>query len=569
MFMALAVLVLTLGATQPSAGAEIRPDSKIDAVTVFPRGAEVVRIVQAQLEKGPNVLIISDFPDRVDASNVRIEGQSNGKLEIGTIDTRRLKVPHGDDEGRSTERRRLEEEIEHAADKIAEIQAAIETGEIQKRFVENLAGLPTSRPRTSTGAATGETDWTQIFDLIGVNLARVHSKILAERKRARDAERRLADLKNKLSELAPKQMGRTEVRFNVVAEDAAAAKFIVRYQVRAARWQPIYDARLETGTQTAPAKLDLTRRASISQRTGENWSDVAIALSTSRPAGRNAAPDLYPITVDFIREIPPPRPIPPVGADSPARQVKKVARSQIPNNVGVMSLPNVAGESVADVEKTGFHTTFKVPGRVTIDSTNVIKHVKIGSIALKPTLLVRAVPMIDPRAYLYAIFHLPNDKAPLLKGQVMLFRDQTFIGKGQLPQLAGGDRHELGFGPDDAVRVRHNQVAEERGETGIISSSRTDQRKFKIRIKNAHDRAINYAVLDRQPEPLNENIKVSLIGRSQPTRVNVKDRPGVVAWQGKLEVSEEKTIDFGYIVSWPAGKQVQYNRQRRARKRTQ
>ena len=81
----------------------------------------------------------------------------------------------------------------------------------------------------------------------------------------------------------------------------------------------------------------------------------------------------------------------------------------------------------------------------------------------------------------------------------MLFRDRTFVGKGRLPQLVGGENHELGFGADDAVRIKYNKIGETRGETGIISSSRTDQRKFKISIKNLRERPIAYSILDQRP----------------------------------------------------------------------
>jgi hypothetical protein len=32
----------------------------------------------------------------------------------------------------------------------------------------------------------------------------------------------------------------------------------------------------------------------------------------------------------------------------------------------------------------------------------------------------------------------------------------------------------------------------------------------------------------------------------------------VLSWDVRLEAGEERTIDFGYRVSWPAGKELQY-----------
>ena len=62
---------------------------------------------------------------------------------------------------------------------------------------------------------------------------------------------------------------------------ALEADIAIRYQVGAASWVPFYDARLATGTKAQAPKLQLVRRASIQQRSGESWDNVALALSTA------------------------------------------------------------------------------------------------------------------------------------------------------------------------------------------------------------------------------------------------------------------------------------------------
>src|SRR5204862_6540401 len=102
---------------------------------------------------------------------------------------------------------------------------------------------------------------------------------------------------------------------------------------------------------------------------------------------------------------------------------------------------------------------------------------------------------------------------PLLPGQVSLFRDSTFGGNGRRPLLAPGDEHELGFGVDDAVRVRHAIAEEKRAESGIITSSKTDTRSDRITVKNLHERPIPITVIDQIPVSQNADIKVELLGK--------------------------------------------------------
>src|SRR5262249_31148333 len=96
----------------------------------------------------------------------------------------------------------------------------------------------------------------------------------------------------------------TEVKVFVAAQTALEAEIVIRYQVAAASWSALYDARLTTGTRIVAPKLVLTRRAQIIQRTSESWSGIALALSTTQPAAGSAAPVLRPLIVDFQPERP-------------------------------------------------------------------------------------------------------------------------------------------------------------------------------------------------------------------------------------------------------------------------
>src|SRR4029077_6317352 len=156
---------------------------------------------------------------------------------------------------------------------------------------------------------------------------------------------------------------------------------------------------------------------------------------------------------------------------------------------------------------------YAIPGQVAVAPTGEPKRVQIDEAELDPTLTVRAVPKREQKAYLYAKVTIARG-TPLLPGQVSLFRDGTFVGTGKLPLLAPGEEHELGFGADDHIRVRHAIVEEKRGETGIISTSKTDVRNFRITLKNLHERAIQVSVIDQIPVAQNAEIKIELTGKT-------------------------------------------------------
>jgi uncharacterized protein (TIGR02231 family) len=557
-------LLSFLAASGAAAAAEIEATSRIDAVTVYPMGAEVVRVAKVQLEKGDHVIRFSDLPAGAVEGSIRVEGSASGKIEIGSVDTRRMFVPRADAEAVASERRQIEDEIEALRDSRAVAEAEVQAAEAQKALITNLTQLPT-RPAPPAGASQGE-DWTAVLALISAGSAEAQKALQAAQIRIRETDRKIEDLDKKLGTLAPEESERTEAKVFVTAQSALEADITVRYQVAHASWTPLYDVRLASGAKTVAPKIDLSRRASISQKSGESWDNIALTLSTTRPSAGASAPELRPLIVDFPPEV---RPAPPMAtAPAPMAEAGRamdydgMAASEAAPQEEADERPKLRKKKAAIVERPAevvqapFHALYAVAGRLTIPETGEAKRVQLGAEAIEPTLTVRAVPKADPKAYLYAKFKLPKG-SPLLPGEASLFRDGTFVGAGRMPLLSPGEEHELGFGVDDLVRVRHAISAETRGETGLISTSRTDSRNFLISVKSMHERAIALVVLDQIPVSANQDIKVDLTGQA-PTKQNVDDKRGVIAWEGTLQPDQEQTIDFGYRVSWPSAKSIVY-----------
>ncbi|HRD78660.1 MAG TPA: mucoidy inhibitor MuiA family protein [Hyphomicrobiaceae bacterium] len=555
-----ALLMSTAAAT----AADVAATSRIDAVTVYPQGAEVTRLAKVKLVAGEHVVLLTDLPATAVASSIRVEGRATGKLDIASVDTRRTSIPSTDPARAEGERRRLEKEIEALNDKRIEVEARIQTAETQKALIAKLVELPVHPAPAGPGGTAAATDWGQVFTLIGARMAEAQKVIQAGQLEIREIARKIEDLQKQLVALAPAPLERTEVKVNVTAGTALEADLVIRYQVANAAWTPFYDARLSTGAKGAAAKLALVRRASIVQRTGEDWGDVTVSLSTARPGTGTAAPVLNPMVVDFQPETPPAPPPPrPVAAPSPSPYAGRsmddaMMRSAAPAGTSAPTMKVALEESRAEILVTSFQAVFVVPGRQTVKGTGEQKRVLIDTTDLEPQLVVRTTPRVDAKAYLYAKMTLPKG-APYLPGTVSLFRDQTFVGSGRLPQLAGGEEHELGFGADDAVRVRHALVEEKRGESGLISTSKNDERQFRIVLKSQHERPIQVIVLEQIPVSLNQEIKIEYLGRLQPTKQNVEDKRGIITFEFQLAAGEERTIDFGYRIVWPAAKRIIYN----------
>jgi uncharacterized protein (TIGR02231 family) len=550
---------------------EIPLASRVEAVTVFPAGAEVTRTARLSLEKGEHTLVFNDLPAEAVPGSVRVDGKATSGLDIQSVDTRRRYIPRADQEAVQAERKGIEDEIEKLRDERGLIQGQEDAALTQKTLLQNLAQMP-GRVQQEEGKpaqadhAVPPTDWTQILALIATGMTEAQRSALDAEVKKRDLDRRIEDLEKKLSAMAPGRVEQTEVKVFVVAAGKLEADMTVRYQVRNAGWTPRYDARLATGSKTAPPLLDLTRRADIVQRTGESWDNIALQLSTTRPTANAAAPVIDTVTVDFEPEAkdlsasappPPPRPMAAYDGLGVRRKAASTAAAEVAAAPPEQPVLDIV-EQGATVAAAPFQAVFAVPGRLTVPSTGEAKRVFLQQDAIEPVLTVRTVPKLEPKAYLYAKLILPKG-SPLLPGAVSLFRDGTFVGTGALPVLSPGEEYELGFGADDQVRVRHTVADEKRGETGLISSARTDSRNFRITVKNMHERTVELVVHDNVPVSQNDDIKVELTGPAQPTKKDIDGKRGVISFESKLGPEEERLIEFGYRVIWPGGRAITYH----------
>jgi uncharacterized protein (TIGR02231 family) len=546
----------------PAVAETITGASKIDAVTVYPQSAEVTRAIKVKVPKGEHTIVLTDLPAGALPQSIRVEGKTTGKLEIGSVDSRRLAVPRADVAIQAAERKAIELEIEKLNDEKQVLATAIQSAEAQKALVTNLTQLPSKLP-ASNGGTAAMPDWNQLLALVGQGSAAAQKAILETAVKIREVDRKIEDLSRKLAAIAPAQDDRTELKVFVNAADALDADLTIRYQVNGASWTPFYDARLATGSKAQPVKMQLIRRASIQQRTGEAWTDVALSLSTTRPVASTAAPELQMLSVDYESERP--MPAAAMAPPAPAALGRTMAKTEAYSadadgdrrREDKAKLTEVA-QTAATIDTQAFQAIYGIAGRVTVAQTGEAKRVMIATDDIDPALNVRTVPRLDPTAYLYAKFALPKTAGAVLPGNVSLFRDGVFVGNGRVPQLQQGEDHELGFGADDLVKVKRIVNEDKKGETGYISTSRVEQRDYTITVKNLRGTPVTVQVLDRLPISMQTDIKVEPTFRVQPTKRDVNDRRGTLAWDLALAPDEEKSVAFGYKVTAPAGKRFEY-----------
>jgi uncharacterized protein (TIGR02231 family) len=493
----------------------------ITAVTVYPDRANVVREHQVEIGAGQGIVRIHPLPAGINPASLRVRAEGPEGLRLHHVETRTV---HGRELAHSEERT-LTEALRAAQDERRALSDGRQAQTLKLGFIERLTenagavepGLPPEQ-------------WHRAWGLIGDGALDALERITGLDAALRDIDAEIARIERELNALRTGRRDTVEAAIHYSAATTGTALVTLEYEVPGASWSPLYEARLDT----VRGRLTLVQRAGVRQNTGEEWTDVALLLSTARPALGGRLPELQPWFIDV--------------APPPARaMVRKEADAM--EMMAAPAPPAVMEQAV--LETTGFTSQYRVPGRIDLPSDNRQQSFLLASLEHDAELSARAVPALFPHAYLFAETGFEGEAA-LLPGPVTLFQDEQLVGQTRIGTLAPGAPLRLAFGVDDRIEIRHELDRDSLGREGLLRRQQRLERGYRITLNNRHDRPLAVTVLDRVPVPRDERIKVELNpAGTPPTERDVDGRLGVLSWTSELPAGGTRELRFGYTVTWP------------------
>ena len=537
----LALLLSSIAA--PALAAALTAESKIDAVTVYPDAAVITRIADLDLPDGDSTVAFTGLPMGLDPATLRVEAVADAGVEIAGVESS------------------VAADDAKAADDTLAAKIAALTAERESLTVE-IGALQGERAMIQRFAQTGPekmgadakplspADWEGAWRAIHDGLAKVDAALLPAQNQVAKLEAQIKALTGERAQET--QVAKRQATVALLAHGAGHAAFKLSYRIADVGWRPAYDAALDTTTNRG--EVTLTRRALIAQRSGEDWRDVALTVSTARVAGATDAAALDMMPVDFWA---------PVEAEAttaraapPAGVAAKVAPAPAAPPPDSAKKPIDAIESTAMARSSAYAADFLAPGRVTIISDGSQRSIALAKASGKATLTMKTTPAVDPTVYLQARF--ANDgSAPILPGDVSILRDGAFIGSGRLDFTAPGDMIAIGFGADDRVKVQRAPVARKENDPTWFNQTKIETREVKTTVKNLHTFPVTVQVIDQMPVSQNTAIVVDLAPvTTPPTDKQVNGKPGVLGWSVDLAPGESKDVHFGYRLKWPADREI-------------
>jgi uncharacterized protein (TIGR02231 family) len=513
----------------------------ISAVAAYPDRARITRTGALTLEPGSYRLEVAELPLAIDTASVRAKAEGTARARLLGVDVQRRFY-----EETPTERvRELEKQIEQLRDEMVALDAQVA---LLKGEGEALQKLATSAETFAKGLAFGKTtsaDQMALFDELRERLARIDESLRALVIQRRDLERRLEKLENELSQLRGAR-GRERYVAIIEVEVSAPGDLTVEltYLVGRAGWVPLYDLRLvEEGTERS---LQVTYLAQVTQRTGEDWGQVALTLSTARPALAETLPELDPW---MIGPLPAPKPR--------AVRRKMMAAPSEPQRLADVTFaaaaeleeaqPVAAEVATATVERSGAAVTYVVPGTVDVPADGTPRKVTVAVFDLTPDLDYVSAPKLVEAAYRRAT--VVNDSVyTLLPGKVSLFAGDEFIGTTALELTAPQGEIELYLGVDDRVKVKR-ELKRRDVDKRLLGDRRRIFFAYEIEVQNLLATEAQVTIHDQVPVPRHEGIKVKL-DAVQPSPVEQTEM-GLLRWAFDLAPGGKQVVRFDFVVEHP------------------
>jgi uncharacterized protein (TIGR02231 family) len=532
-------------------------DTAILAVTVYPDRALVTRRGTMAVEAaGSHTLRVRGLPVGTQRDSLRATGRGPAGTRILGVEQQPEYHAAAPEETLAA----LRESITRAERELARLADQRQTLDEQRTWLRAL-GEQSARS-LAWGVARGTAkpeDAGALFTYTAGESERLASAAADLEQRQQEGERGLQALRREYALLGG---GRSPDRLVAAIRVELAAPGTVEvelsYLIYGASWQSRYDARVDV----AVATVRLTHQALVSQRTGEDWSGVALALSTARPSVATRLPDEPdPWYLDVAQPMPVPvaRPMArmqmaqaaPMGvgmADAAGEEAYTVSRALAAEE------PFAADLALANVERTGAAQVFRLPGGVDVPSDGSPHTLGVGAFDLPCQLDYMAAPVIAPGAHLRATASNTTG-AVLLPGALHIFhagaQGDEYVGMTQIELTPEQAELPLFLGVDDNISVKRELIERDTDKGTLLQTGiRRVLLGYRVTLANRTPASQRVQLKDRLPVPRHERIKVKVLEmRTAPAEHTKLEQ---FTWALTLAPSEERRIEWRLQVEAPA-----------------
>lgn len=527
---------------------------KISEVTVYQGTALVSRFVEIPAAPTASMeVVVSGLPSATDPNSVYAD-QAQGVV-IRSV-AFRTKTPDKATQAQS-EVAKLEQSIKDLRKSSSIARNEIALRRIRQQFLKRLGSdfvAPTAQQEMTHGVLQAD-ELQKLTKLHFDEYEKASQEIMKFDLEIEENDIHLQVLEDRRKTLAagPPVAYEAVVYLQKTATDPAWLK--LNYLVKDCGWDPSYNFRGDT----AKGEVAMEFNAIVHQVSGEDWSDVKLALSTASPSVGAYNPQLSPL---FVRVQP--------GAEKEesraaaqtkysqalASRQEALVRQFRGNSIDEMLRANfAANESAASVqlmeltERIGNlraleggksepgSVVYSIERPVSLQSRRDAQMVPVLAGRMKSKFYHVAAPVLTSSVFREASLN-NNTGRDLLGGKVNVFLDGEFTGRTDIPTIASGQGFAISFGVDSQLRARRSLV--DRAEM-VQGGNRQFSFTYEIVVDNFKQAPARLILRDRTPNTGDiDTLRVALGATSHPLSQDADyqrfDKPkGLLMWDLEIK----------------------------------
>lgn len=252
--------------------------SKIKEVTVYLSGASITRTAECNLVYGTSEITLTGLSTKIDESSIQISGLQAVSILSMSYDINFMPVVEDTSTSLPLQQRlnAIESEIALLKNTISGLEEEEQVIYANRSVSARTQGLSLEKLKEIS------TYYRQRITAIKNEIFGANFEIKRLNDETRTIQKQMAELNN----TPEKEQGEIKIKFD--APVASKLNLCISYQVQDAGWIPNYDIKSED----IDTPLSLSYKAHVYQKTGNDWDNVKITLSTGNPNVNVAKPNL-------------------------------------------------------------------------------------------------------------------------------------------------------------------------------------------------------------------------------------------------------------------------------------
>lgn len=259
--------------------------TEVNEVTVFIKGAQVIRKKKVELTQGTSILKFVNLSPFIDPKSVQIKAE--GDLTVLSVNHQQNYL---DKLEKSKELQELEKSLEVIESKISQENTYLLI------IREELAFLQENRNIGGKNEQILVSNLQQMSEFYSNKLTTLKLKEVERNKTLEELDKQNINFQNQIKTISgKKEFPNGEIIVKVDARKSDNFSFEISYVVGNAGWFPSYDIRAKN----IGEPVQLIYKANVKQDTKDNWNNVKLKFSSADPNVSGVAPELKPYFLNY------------------------------------------------------------------------------------------------------------------------------------------------------------------------------------------------------------------------------------------------------------------------------